>query len=345
MTKKTKQPPFTNRMFIAAIRSKLDAAGYTDIPVHRQWIDEDEPGYPFLLRVPVGPELTLPLKTMERFHDDRSAESLERNASEFVMALVNIHKAQKMLLKYAADVKKEAVAQIVAAREVGLDVQVASIGFKPTYAFHMAGADWKDAAFHVLAEVIIRHTSFYLQPETSQLWVEETTDIAGELADILEEQRARQDRLKELDALDADLLVDQISIDLLEAHGVDVAATLTKAWKEQCVNLNVEYDGKPATLSIITSNGVVNSSFQFGELCWNGEYLWFHGELGETDYSGLLHKSIGDVAGHPVFASRPIVRVDAHGEAVRNLIYFETPATLRFDVESGALKHEERLAA
>lgn len=326
---------FSNRQFVAAIRAALDEAGRPDIAVSRQWIDEDTPGYRFLMNVPVGAALTVPLKAMTSFFEARSDDDLQWNAREFAKALINLNLAGKMLEKYARDVCTAASAAIAAARADGLDLLLEDVGFKPTYAYHLTGASWKDAAYHVLAAVTVRHTSFYLRPDRSEIWVEEPADIADELAGILVEQRERQDRLAELDALDADLVVDQITLDLLAAHGLDADETLSAVWKKQCVNLKVDHLGRETSLSLITSDGKVTASLTLQDAFWNGEHLWFTGDERMKDHKHLIGKSVGDLVQHPVFASRPIVDV-VHRHA--DHVVFDLSEKVLFDADTGRFR-------
>ena len=297
-------------------------------------IDEDEPGYPFLMRVPVGTALTVPLKAMNSFFDAASDDDLRWHAREFATALINLKSAERMLEKYARDVRTAANAAIAAARADGLDLLLEDIGFKPCYAYHLTGKSWKDAAYHVLAAVKVRHTSFYLRPTTSELWLEEPADIAKELADILTEQRERQDRIAELDALGADLIVDQLTLDLLAAHGIDADETLCAVWKKQCVNLKVDHLGRETSLSLISSEGFVTASILLEDAIWNGEHLWFTGDEHMKDHKHLIDQSAGDLVRHPVFASRPIVDVFRHHA---DHVVFDLSEKSLFDADTGRI--------
>lgn len=325
---------FTNGQFVAAIRTELDAAGHQDIGISRQWIDEDTPGYAYLVHVPVGAALTVPLKVMEGFFRAKNEDDLNWHAREFAMALANLKRAEKMLEKYARDIRKAAVVEIAAARAVGLDILLDDVGFKPAYAYHLTGKDWKDAAFHILASVKVRHTSFFLRPTVSELWIEEPADFAKELADIREEQRERQNRIAEMDALGADLVVDQITLDLLAAHGLDAEEVLSAVWKKQCVNLTVDHLGRETSLSLISSGGYVTASILLQDAIWNGEHLWFTGEEHMKDHKQLIGKTVGDLVRHPVFTSRPIVDVlNRHADHV----VFDLSDKVMFDADSGRL--------
>lgn len=192
MTDQAIRTPFRNRDFVAAVRAKLAAAGREDVVIDRMWIDQDEPGYPFLLHVPVGTELSVPLQAAQNPSEVPTADGLKRHAIVFANALINLKQAEAMLVRYARDVRRAANAAIAAARADGLDVLLDRISFKPTYASHLTGGSYKDAAHHILAAVTMRHTTFYLRPKTSTIWVEKPCDVVDELQPLLEEQRERQ---------------------------------------------------------------------------------------------------------------------------------------------------------
>ncbi|SEL80488.1 hypothetical protein SAMN05216382_2685 [Sphingomonas palmae] len=333
---------FSNREIISMIRNRLDEAGHADVTVSRLWIDEDTVGYPFLLHVPVGAELTVPLRPREDIAYANDAEAIGRHAGHFAAALINLKRAEKMLGKYARDVRRAAVSEIAAARAEGLDILLERVGFKPTYAYHLTHSSWKEAALHILGEVTVRHTSFYLRPETSVLWVEEPADVARELEDLKEEQRGRQDEVVELEARGFDLEVDAITLDLLNAHGLDAAAVLREVWKEQCVNLRVEDRGRETHLSLVSFSGKVTASFELENAYWNGEHLWFTGDEQAKDYKHLVGQPLGESVRHPVFASRRVVDV-VHRHA--DHIVLDLSEKVLFDADTGRLFREEVLAA
>ena len=67
MNTETEQRTFSNRDFVALVRAELAAAGRPDVAIERNWIDEDAPGKPFLLHVPIGTELSVPLSARNDF--------------------------------------------------------------------------------------------------------------------------------------------------------------------------------------------------------------------------------------------------------------------------------------
>lgn len=337
-----KRDNFTNRQFVTLVRAELAAMERRDVAVERNWIEEDEPGYPFLLLVPVGNELIVPLKAMDGFFHTRTDEDRSRHAREFAKAMVNLKSAEKMLEKYARDVRRAANTAVAAAREDGLDILVEKVGFKPSYACHLTNPSWKEAALHILAAVTIRHTSLDLRPETSELWVEKPTDVATELVNILESQRERQARILELDELGADLVVDQITLDLLEAHGLNATEILRGALKQRHTNLKVQHLGKEVSLTITNCQGAVTASIMLEDAFWNGETFWLVGDEQANDHAGLVGKSLDDLVRHPVFTARPIATVEHRGI---EQFTFNLSDKLMFDADTGRIWREERLAA
>ena len=342
MNAEDEMPTFTNREFVAMVRAELAAAGRPDVTIERSWIDEDEPGYSFILHVPVGAELSVPLRSAEAPRELRYDQERTWLAASFAKALINLKAAEATLIKYQRDVHRAASAVVASARASGLDVLLDRVGFKPTYARSLTDTSWNDAVSYVLASVTIRHTSFYLRPKTSNVWIEEPADVAREMKDILAEQREHQDRMSDLDAHSCDLFVDGITLELLAAHGLDPADILTRAWKKQCLNLKVQHNGEEVALSIITSDGYATASIQMPEAFWNGEHLWFGGEEHDKDHKHLIGKSLGDLVPHPAFTSRPIVDV-VHRHA--DHVVFDLSDKHMFDADNGRIWREERLAA
>ena len=335
----------SNRKFVALVRAKLDAAGRTDIAIDRLWINEDSPGYKFLLNVPVGAELVVPLRAQEG-PSHRSAEAVDWHIDYFAQALINLKSAEKMLAKYALEVRREAHKQIKAARAAGLDVSLENVGFEPTYAVCLSGSDWKEAADHVLAQLTVRNTSFFLRPETSHITVEEPADVAKELKWVLEDQRKHQARLAEMDALGADLEVDAITIDLLVAHGFDPVEILRQVWKTQCVNLAVPHGGFESHFSLVSFDGRVTAGINLGNAYWNGGHLWFLDEERLVGNEDLVGKTLGGVIDHPAFASRSVLKVVGGQEnGRRDLVFVDLSDKLLFDADTGRIWGQERLAA
>lgn len=335
----TEQRTFYNRDFVALVRAELAAAGRSDVAIERNWIDEDEPGEPFLLHVPLGTELSVPLSARNDFLGARTDDDRQRHAVEFAKALINLRSAEAMLSKYARDVRKAANAAVGAARADGLDILLDRVGFNPTPAFLLTNASWKDAALHVLAEVTFRDTSFHLRPGTSSVDVKEPSDVAEKLKSILEDQRELRNILAEMEAIGADLVVDQITLDLLAAHNIDAEDALRQVWKNQHAEFKVTHLGQETWLSVNSGHGKVMASISLGNAFWNAEYLSLTNEEGASDYGDFVGKSLGDLVTHPVFTSRRVAAVEN-----RHFVFDLSDKSL-FDGDTGRIWREKRPAA
>lgn len=333
----------TNREFVALVRAKLDAAGHRDVAIERHWISQNTLGHAFVLNVPVGAELVIPLVPTSGLYSEPS-EDADRHINDFAEALVNLRAAEKTLTKYVCDVRQKASQEIAAAQATGLDVSLEGVALKPTYAHHLVHPSWKEAASHILAVVQVRAISFYLQPESAQLFVKDPEDVVDKLQTLFEDQNGRQRRLADLDAVGADLEVDAFTVDLLEAHGVAVDAILREVWTEQCVNLLVQHEGRDARLTLLSGNGRVNATFATGSICWNGEFLWIADADSPEDRTGLVGKTLAGLTRHPVLSSRPVKAVSP-GHGGPDLIHFDLSDKLLFDAETGRIWRSEDLLA
>lgn len=330
--------PPTNREFVALVRARLDAAGHRDIPIERSWIDEDTPGYPFLLNVPVGAELTVPLRPVDGFIRITDPHAVEKHVEHFAKALVTLRQAERMLIKYAGEVRRAAAKVIASARADGLDVLLAGVTFKETYAWHLTGGSWKDAASHIIASVKVRHTSFYLRPEISSVYVEEPGQAAEELQSIIDDERERLARLAYLDGLGADLHVDAITLDLLRTHAVDVEQVLREAWKNQHVSIPVAIDGYETNLSLVTWDGRVEAGMQLPDAFWNGHQLWMTDGQAKNA-PDLTGKTLAGLVAHPALSSRRVVHIDRapDGIEIPDVYHLDTSETFLFDADTGRI--------
>ena len=307
-------------------------------------MNEDREGLIFTVDVPVGPDLVVPLKPLGDTLDQAPDKAVEDFSRHLVAALPNLKRAEKMLCKYRDDMRRAARREIAKARAEGLDLLLDDVVLKPTYAWHVSGSDWKDAAYHVLAVVRVRGLSFYLQPTVSETYVEEIDHLGDELATLREDQAERQARLAELTARGADLELDGITRDLLAVHGLPAADILRQVWKKQHVGLDVEHEGEQRHLSFVTGDGRVSATFILGNgAYWNGEMMWFPTETPIERLKELIGGPAATIASHPAFAELNVTSIKAlHDNIVAAT--FETP-TLLFDQASGRVWEDERRAA
>lgn len=342
MNKSEKRTSFSLRQFVAMVRSALDAADHPEIAFRRQWIDDAPQKYPFLVHVPVGPTLSIPLRPLDNIFDHGSNEALERNSEEFALALINLKQAEKLIEKYVRGVRTAATAEIANAQAEGIDILLDSVGLTATYARQLTFTDWREAVQRVPATIKIRSTSFFLQPEVAEIIIRNPADVADEFTTIRKDQWKRLQKLAELEQLGADLVVDTLTLDLLAAHSIDAVEALRDVCRSQCINLKVQHLGRETLLSLISSGGKVTASMALEDAHWNGEFLWLRDEALVDRNSDLAGKSLGDLVRHPVFSSRPIV---SHEHRHTAHFTFDLSEKVHFDAETGRIWREERLAA
>ncbi len=327
------------RDFVAMIREALDAAGRPDVRADALWIDDDITDVPLILNVPVGPDLVLPVRPCGGFASVNG--ELDRHVDMFVKALINLKHAEATLGEYAEEIRKAAREQIAQARAEGLELMLDGIDLKPTNVFYLTWDEWRDAADHVLAAVRVRRLSHSLRFEIEELWVEDAEVLEQELERIKDEQREREHILTELVAAGADARVDSITLDLLRAHGLDVAQALRQICKGQSIKVDLPDMG--GCLLFRNINGWVSETAHFGQVKWNGEHLWFGGENEPHDLDGLVGNQLGDRVADPTFARLRIAAVTAYPGAPK-FISFEASSFL-IDAQTGRIWQEERMPA
>lgn len=301
--------PIDFQRFVERVRRQLDADGQHDIPISRQWIDQETPGYRFHLHVPIGAELLLSLKPLENLYRFSDPSVMERHVKDFASALLTLRKVERKLIKYSRDMRRAAADVITDARAQGLDLLLVDVGFKPTYASHLTYASLQDSLSHILAVVKVRQTSGCLRPELTEIVIEEPEDVIHELEEVIEEQRARQGRLAQLDAIGADLVVDAITLDLLRAHVPDVEEVLREAWRNEGVSVPVVLEGHDTWLRLMTINGTVESSLDLKDVFWSEGHVHLLGVNAENGLD-LVGKTLVGKVKHPVLSSYKVVHID-----------------------------------
>ena len=211
--RKNYEPRRPYREFLAAIREELDAAAAPDIRFHESWLRKNVLGEEFLIEVPLGPEMVVPLRVGN--HPDLllDDQAWRNEARSFAKAIINLANGKSELLSHAERIRAATRDVVLAAMDAGLNVRLAGIRFKPTRASHLE--DPRSACDHVLMEVDIETTSPSLGRQTTSILVEEEENIEDLLDDEFDHQRSRQTRLDELARLEADLELDDISLELL----------------------------------------------------------------------------------------------------------------------------------
>lgn len=193
--------------------SRLAQGGHTSINLRREWFeavsyDAQQPD--LIAKVPVGRDLFLRIVACRRGDSDIQALA-DRFAAELPAALVNVEAAKWGLRRYAANVRRAAMSAVEESRRAGLDLSFAGVTFKRTRAFHLGHSDWREAADHILAEVLIVGLDDDLRPTLHELIVEEAEDVAGEIEALHDEQQERQIARDALHRNGANVSVDEVT--------------------------------------------------------------------------------------------------------------------------------------
>ena len=338
MTKDIEQNPLSSRQFIDQVRQRLTTKGHPDILLSRLWIEKELTDEPLALNVPVGPEHTVTLRSVKvDFWNDPAL--LEHTIGHYADALINLRHAEQSILDYVEDVRRQALKAIAEARSEGLDLRLEGVGLRPVQAIHLSQDGWEDAASYIVAVIKVRHLSSALQYEVSELPADNPEVLREMLSDVKARHAENQSRLHEMDQSGYDLEIDALTYDLLKVHFDDVAALLNAVQKEDCINLDIDHDGRKCPMSISSFKGRVSVNLQLEDIFWNGEHLWYpKASLFEVQQGSVL----GDRIAHPVFASRPILRIES---GLHDLVSFDLSERLLFDAESGSLWSSAQLAA
>lgn len=246
---------------ITAVRNGLDALGRTDIALERDWLTVTE-GHgdhvEAILTVPIGKGLSLPLKSLWR--DEAPETVMERFAEDVFQALPNIERARWGLRRYAADTRRAAEAAIAQMRADGLDVTLAGVGLRRTYAWHMTQSDWKEAADHVIATVRVNGLDHRLTPSVIEFYASEPADVVDEMAQALDEQMEFQEKRDALGRQGATVAVDVVTLGLLFEHDLGFG-TISDVVRlgHKTINLMMR-DGSQGLIHIVSSGGEVRCS-------------------------------------------------------------------------------------
>lgn len=330
------------------VRERLDAAGARDVAFDEHWVcfsPMPTGEHELSCLIPLGSCVLLPLKALEGRADGDPGKLLEQFAADLAAALPNVRRASAMLRRYIAGVRRAAIKEVEAARAAGLDLQLADVAPKPTYAWHMAHPSWREAAYHVLAQVAVRRLDLALRSTIDRFTVEEAADVAAAVLERVEEQIERQARRAELRARGADLEVDEVTIRILTHFGLETAALLRRVEADQIVDATVHEDGRPGRVILISSAGRVESTLELNDgRRWTRDRLEIATSQLDASNRPSPGQPVGRVAGLPIFRDLLVTGIEDIEGAGVTLVHVHTPLLL-FDGLSGSTWADERLAA
>ena len=123
--RKNYEPRRPYREFLAAIREELDAAAAPDIRFHESWLRKNVLGEEFLIEVPLGPEMVVPLRVGN--HPDLllDDQAWRNEARSFAKAIINLANGKSELLSHAERIRAATRDVVLAAMDAGLNVRLA----------------------------------------------------------------------------------------------------------------------------------------------------------------------------------------------------------------------------
>ena len=267
------------------INSKLEGAGRPDIKVETRSVTSFGHRPLFELNVEVGPGLSVCLMP-------REGHTIEQQLSDCATALIKLKESETTLAAYVGELSEICKSHIDAARDNGLDLAVEHVGLGPSFATDVADTS-NDPAGIIHGMVVVRHTSFALSETATSLFVESPADLKEKLATLMEDQRRRQLRIEEIQAHSADLVIDEITLALLEAHSIDPVPVLHEVLRSGYVELPVSDGDRSVQLKFRVDEGRVLSSFELGA---KAESLRMRGWLPDRRSVDILQTSFAGQA-------------------------------------------------
>ncbi|MBX7489753.1 hypothetical protein K3177_14690 [Qipengyuania sp. GH25] len=328
------------REFVDMVRRELDEQGYGHIMLRPTWLKGNGALDPFLLEIPISPELVVSLRSRDIEDRETPPAIWDREAKAFAAAMITLDKGQRKLISYADEMRVAAVAEVEQARTNGLDIRLVGIGFKPIYAQVLDRMDREEALDRIVAEVKLEVTSFTLEREVERFTVEEPEDVADEIQDYVDDQRERQKREDELHRCRADLEISDIGIDVLRLAGRRPEEILAELYSRGSQDIVLD---DVTRIGLRQDAGYVEVSLETQELYWNGKVLWLRKpmtvESGGTSTPTPLSQLITD----QIFASRPVAQINNLGDGKTAYSFDET--RFLFDAAEMRIRNKAKVAA
>ena len=331
------------REFVQDIRQTLVDDGHSDIMFRTSWFSEREDSDIYGLDVPVGPELTVTLRSGIMSDENPTIEDWAHEARTIASALITLHKGEKALTKYARDMRNAALREVRKARENGLDIRLTGVSFMRVYAEGLASSDRRGALGYIIAEVRLEVTDYFLRRDEVILTLEEPDEVSKAIKEYVDEQEERQHREDELERDGADLEISDISLDILRLTGSEPHKLLCDLVEHGVQNFTLS-DG--ARIALMNYAGVAITSLETDEIYWNGKVL--HLRKGEIsgDASTVTGKPLAGLLENTIFASRPVEYCSSYEGNSKGFYYAER--FFNFDAASRRIwdkEGEQRVAA
>tara|TARA_R110002124_G_scaffold274840_1_gene444889 strand:+ start:19291 stop:20463 length:1173 start_codon:yes stop_codon:yes gene_type:complete len=339
---------FIARDFAVRVRQVLKRIGQSDVRFEPNWLDLAFDNHQVVFNVPISVQSSVPIIVLEYSYDEESDEKRDIEIDNFAHALVILSKARKHLCKFQRQLIRSAIAKIEEARGNGLDLQLEKMAFCPFSASEISTYSWKELVEDVTADMHVRHIDYTLRSCVSSFEVKDDDEIGQELAELCEQHVELQKVAAEFEAMNADLVLDTITLDIMEAERLDKVSILRELLVSESGSITIRKD-EDSALAISMDRGHVSIFLTTSNFVWNGKEMWFTDKKGvgmmisrNIDFSDLaVGKTLASHVDHPAFKSRPI---SGNGRA-GHLIDFELDRANVFDAYAGTIRIQNNLAA
>ncbi len=339
---------FMARRFAVVVRQVLNKIGHSDIRFEASWLNTEFDNGRIVFTVPINAQFSVPLIVSEKPEHEWSDYQRKAFAGYVAHALVNLSKASKRLAKHQRQLTNSAIAIIEEARDNGLDLQLEKMAFYPIPAFHISQCSWKEVDDNATRVMFVSHTDDTLRPSVFPYRVNNDRDIGRALQAICENQGELEKMSADLDAMNADLIVDTITLDIMRAEGLEPVEVLRELLASEKGTLTFRNDER-SVLAISLDQGRASVLLTTSNAVWNGKVLWLTDEAGmaimtagNSSFDDLaIGKTLASHVDYPAFTSRPISGVGRSGY----LIDFELDGANLFDAYTGTFRLRNELAA
>lgn len=161
-------------------------------------------------------------------------------------------------------------------------------------------------------------------------------------------QKRLQVQASKLEKWNADLVLDTITLDILEAEGLDPVAVLKKVMQSEYGSAEFK-TASGAELGVATNAGFAYVVLAARDIVWSGREAWLVDDgtpiMVTGDDSAKLDlapgKTLAGHVKHPAFVSRPIAGFGKEP----HLIDFDCDGAVLFDTHSATLRTMDKMAA
>ncbi len=291
----------------------LRKMGRGQIALSREWFSiSDNRAAEYRIQVPIGRDLALPIFGSYQSGEDRMGYA-SRFAAELALALVNVEAARWSLRRYAGAMRRAAAASIDRSVELGIELTLEGVAFKETRAFHLTHRDWREASFHVLAEVRVTGLDYQLLPATQHLIIEELEDVEGEIRALHEEQLDYQAARDAIRQRGADIAVDEMTLRHLDRYGINRLEALRMVAAEGgTIFPIVTREGLPGHLSLTSDAGTIRCHpLDRGDFVWLRDVLILEGAHPPAEPHAFVGHPVSTVCPDEIYEGLVLGEVEA----------------------------------